>query len=847
MEFLLIMGVMASLIAVWLAPPLVAVILIDRQRRALRQLQIQVEDLQAGLARLKQGPASDLAAGREPSVSDRFPASDPDAPDLPPIEDDDWRIDDPPRPARAWRPPSPERVILWVAAGLGGFALVLTAILALVAAVERGWLLPSVRVSAGLVGGIGAWAGGIALRRRSPWVGSALAGSGSGAVFAALWAGSSLYPLIPREVAGPLMVAAVVLGMLQAARYSDRVLAWLALLGGLLTPVLLSTGENRPVAYFAYLTLLASGAVGAAAYRGWPALIAGTALGVGALHVGWTAGWYVADQALYGLAGALALTLPFAAAAATRPRAVHLAGAVGAVALSLLALPWLLPVGTTFHDPFSYEVVARPLHGADRVIALFLALFPIAPWLAGRWRGHLLGGVAGSLVATALPLTFALSWSVGAEPSSSAMALAAVGPLLAGALVTAGHPASSRGLLPIPAVAGVVAAVGAAGSHLVGLPFAGAVGAIAFLGLLLARTGPWGWLLPPTLVGVALPLWAADPEVVGLSWMLAPTLLAVGLLSQVPLLLRWDPRDRAPLATAALTGVVLLFPLYALWRTGWGDAVLGLLPVGLAANALLATLLLVRTRRVRRNDWLLGLFVGVVLLGLSAALPMQLQERWLTVAWAIEVAALAAISHRVTHPLVRAFAMALAVVVGVRLLLNPWALSWGDASGLPVLNWTLYSWGVPLVCLLVAARVWPAPGSGSLEGLLRRGPALFSSLAVLVGFALINVQVSEAFQDAGPIELGGHSRLEGMVRSISWAAYGLLLLGMGALRDHRIVRFVGFAFLLLTAMKVFLVDLWDLSGFARVGSIGGLALTLIVAAFLFERLVRGSRPAPEET
>ena len=49
-------------------------------------------------------------------------------------------------------------------------------------------------------------------------------------------------------------------------------------------------------------------------------------------------------------------------------------------------------------------------------------------------------------------------------------------------------------------------------------------------------------------------------------------------------------------------------------------------------------------------------------------------------------------------------------------------------------------------------------------------------------------------------------------------------------------------FVLLAAVKVFVVDLWSLPGFIRVGSLLGLGVFLIVAAFLFERLVLRERP-----
>jgi uncharacterized membrane protein len=237
-------------------------------------------------------------------------------------------------------------------------------------------------------------------------------------------------------------------------------------------------------------------------------------------------------------------------------------------------------------------------------------------------------------------------------------------------------------------------------------------------------------------------------------------------------------------------------------------------------------------------------FALVTLLGLTAAVPLQLRERWLTVAWALEAAALAGISDRARHPLVRWTAVALCAAVGVRLLANPWALSWGTADeGWVLLNWTLYTWGVPLICVLLVAR-WL--GRGRPDPVLAALRVPLWVLAALIGFALVNVEVSHAFQPRGVLDLWSANRAESMVRSASWAAYGLVVLGIGLARDQRVVRLVGFAFVLLATIKVFGVDLWDLRGFVRVGSIGCLGVSLLLAAVAFERLVlRSTRAKPE--
>ena len=62
------------------------------------------------------------------------------------------------------------------------------------------------------------------------------------------------------------------LAVLLSIRRESLFIAVLGLLGGFATPVLLSTGENRPIPLFAYLLLLNVGLAWVAYSRGWPVL-----------------------------------------------------------------------------------------------------------------------------------------------------------------------------------------------------------------------------------------------------------------------------------------------------------------------------------------------------------------------------------------------------------------------------------------------------------------------------------------------------------------------------------------------------------------------------------------------
>jgi uncharacterized membrane protein len=313
-----------------------------------------------------------------------------------------------------------------------------------------------------------------------------------------------------------------------------------------------------------------------------------------------------------------------------------------------------------------------------------------------------------------------------------------------------------------------------------------------------------------------------------------PAALAFGLFGTLPLLRRTS--DARTTIAAALAGPACFLPLYTAWEEAGGLHIIGLLPVLLGAVALVGALTLVRQHGARRDSGPLALFVGVTLLGVTAAIPIQLRDQWVTVAWALEAVAVAYVSRRLDHGLLRWTSVLLGLAVTVRLVANPWALEYASAGGLPVLNWTLYTWGLPAVSLLASAWLL-GPGERKrplVPDAVRLGLVL---CAVAVGFALVNVQVSHAFQDSGPIELGGRGVWQGMVRSLAWAGYGIAILAAGTWRDHRVMRMVGFVVVLAAAGKVFLSDLWSLSGFVRVGSIAGLGVTLLVAAFVFERLV----------
>ncbi len=737
----------------------------------------------------------------------------------------------PPPPAPPKKPLGADAIGVWILAVPGGLALLLAAIFALREAIAAGLVGPGVRFALGAaVGAFALLASEFARSRRYDVPAAALGGGGAGIVYAVIYAGHARYGLIGQELAFALMVVTTAVTLFAAERRDSRFMASLALAGGYLTPILLSTGENKAVAFFGYLALLDAGLLVAATRRRWTTLIAIAAVATTALYLGWVVSFHAPDQVAVGLAapallGGLFLALPARRSTATSEA---VAGGLGALLLLLAALAYVIPADPLRRDPVSSLPLATPPGDAPWIALVFLVLAPGAALLVGRRRDALWLEVGAVAVGSALLAAFTLGWSFVDTPPWPAVALA----LLAVPLVAA-LSGTVAWALPLAAAGALLTTVALGGEP----PFALLAHTTALLAVLGAvvgnRRGPRPALIV-ALLATAAPLLAPlahdyVPANAG-DWFLA-TAVVYAAFAFPPF---WRPRagDLFGALSAALAGPALFFAFHRLWIETLGDDLIGVLPVLLGIGTLLAAITLVRAVKVRADDRELAILVTVVLLFAAGAVPLQLEEAWLTLGWALEVALLGALSRRLTHPGIRVFAGALALAVCVRLLLNPDALSYGGGEGWIVLNWTLYTWGVPAVCLLVAARLFDTPTW--FRTALRVA-------SVLLFFALVNLEVAHAFAHDDVLSFSSEDLAESMTRSIAWAVYGLVLIAVGTVRDSRGARLAGLAFAMLGALKVFTVDLWHLSGFARVGAFGGLAITLLVGAIAFQRIVLKDR------
>jgi len=176
----------------------------------------------------------------------------------------------------------------WMTWG-GAIVLMLSAGFLVKHAHDNDWFGPSMRVLIGVLIGLATGvAGERFLRRQMRMLGQGLIGLGFALVMIALYAAYGWYgALLSREVVFALMTLVAVAGMTVAIRHDALTIAFLAMLGGLLIPYMLHTGQDSRDALFAYLLLLNAGVLGVAYFKRWRGLDALAFVGTWIYFTGW--------------------------------------------------------------------------------------------------------------------------------------------------------------------------------------------------------------------------------------------------------------------------------------------------------------------------------------------------------------------------------------------------------------------------------------------------------------------------------------------------------------------------------------------------------------------------------
>ncbi|MEM7791431.1 MAG: DUF2339 domain-containing protein [Verrucomicrobiota bacterium] len=747
---------------------------------------------------------------------------------------------------------SPQEWFSKIAVWVGGVALLMAGFYMIKYSIDSGWLTPAVRVWLTAGFGLALCAGGFVVSLKSTLkgtqrIGQALSGAGVACLYFAAYAAVHLYGFFDPKQGFGCMVLITVLAVALSLKVGAPV-ALMGLVGGFLTPLLMSTGSADTVMLFNYLFLLFCGAQFLCVRRGWWRLLLLSLVGTyvwSAAVIVWNLSGAIdhLEGAMFFVLGVCFVNGVWAFMGVGRE--------LGASAQNLLAGARFLVWGGGLAQSFllvwieGFAGVDMALFSILSIGALLLAIvrekeFVWASWLAlAAVIFATLSNPAASLGSWFLwPLGLMLLFYVighwrGLDSNMklswywlSALSITALTPVL-----FANREILAAGAIPFAAF-WLVLAVGCgtllilASEHLLhrDKQCLKEVSSFQLLAVLLLVFGMWTYL-------------PQDYLAYGIG-----TLLAVSVIY-------WTRRDLSSLelliGILSAAWVVVMLPLAGealayFFRDELIDAARqDLIAVGAWAIGITAGLISLHfTKEKLEPPYLLltRCFVGFAgLYGLVASYQF-LDQSVMPSSWpetAIEggltsiLSVLVVLFFRYTTRSTAGYFVGslLAILAALRIVLFHFFGSGAEGESF-FLNALFFQFGIPFFC--VALLAW-MPSTHRLRH-------IFQGAAMVLGFVWTSFLVQDYF---GGTELFSRasSNTHLYTYSVVWLVLAVVYQALGLWKNQGAIHIGSLVLLLLTVGKVFLIDAAQLEGLFRVLSFLGLGVALIGISFFYNKVV----------
>jgi uncharacterized membrane protein len=756
--------------------------------------------------------------------------------------------------------------------------------------IEQGWFGPGTRVSLGALLALSLAAAGEWTRRKelitgiagiaSAHIPSILTAAGTTIAYADVWAAYSLYNFLAPGAAF-ILLGIVALATLAAALLHGPTLAGLGLVGAYITPAVVSTGQPNYWALYVYLMVVSGAALALARARLWRWL-AVTAVAFGVLwtlpglsdyRVDWltphnfhiVAGYVLvaillvsglllgpgaeqgkiepissASLAAYLLASVvvvlasghappalLTFTLLVATTIAISWRAEPAVGALPAAALLTVIVfaDWALqfnfvnlvapsgPTAPAIPDPPRVDVTWHIVLGV-----LFAGMFGVVGFLAQGRSQSALVPMVWSATAVFAPIAILIALYFRIANFDRSIPFAGVALLLAAAFATATETLGKRAPRPGSAGSGAILATGC----------------VAALALALTIALEKGWLT----IGLAL-------MVPGVAWISlqrplpALRLLAAILVGVVLARLAWEPRivgsvvQTTPIFNWILYGYGV--PTAAFWLAGYllrqraDDGPTRTCDAAALLFGVLLVFLEIRHYITGGDLYRVSSTLTEIALQVSAGLAITIGLEW-------QRQRTRNVIHDVGALIIAALTL-LAIVFGLGLVGNPMLRP--RPVGGAFFNLILLGYAVPSVLAVVLALM--------TRKLRPRSYSIATAIvAVALAIAYLTLEVRTLYH--GPVLTDGPTTdAEQYSYSAVWLTFGVLLLAVGYGLRAQSVRIASAAVVVLTILKVFLVDMSDLTGLWQALSVLGLGIVLLGIGWFYQRLLFPRRLQPNPT
>ncbi len=746
---------------------------------------------------------------------------------------------------------------------IGGLVLFLGAGRLIKHSFEQSWLGPGYRVILGCLAGLGIGMTGLHfIRRQMRALGQGLVGVGLAILYASLYGAYGLYGLLPQTIVFGLMTGVTVTGMIVAVSFDALPIAFMAVLGGFITPIMLGSAQDSRDSLFAYLFLLDIGVLGVAFFRHWRALdllaFAGTSLMYGAWYAAYhgaptfsllpTMGWLTAFYLIFLIepfAYHLRLGTPIAGErfGLAVTNAMGMFGwayvilheqhpqALGMITLTMSAVYLILGLWMRrmiredrraifgFASLFiAFLIIAVPIHLDMHAVTIAWAIkAPILLFLAYKYSYLPMRCASVIPLALAYARLFLFHWplhSTAFFPVFNTDFGTVLFLLLSGAAYALIHHRFRPGGHLLDQLSEVWVTLGT-----------------AFMGLVMAHIEIWQWLDLSDRDSARF--WGTS-----LLWTSGALGFIYAGMKQTSRRLLWSG-----LIAVAVAGILYACDLFqghapVAWGMMHGRFLAGGLAIACVFGAGRSCRCLPELE-LKRQD---AVWLGLYKLGIALTVTLLSIETWLWLEslgqlyafrctlpwlWTGGAAACLVLAKRLPAPTLRRTAL---VYLGTASVLGLWqyAFAHQQVNLLYVNGRCLVALGT-LALLFVYARIWlRAPGAE------RRAHIVIGACALAL-FLLLNLETFQFMKNHIPDP--ARSRwVSQMSLSLLWSLYAIAALFIGFRQRIRALRLAALGLFGVTVLKVVLGDMANVEEVYRIVSFIGLGLLMIGASYLYHRV-----------
>jgi uncharacterized membrane protein len=248
----------------------------------------------------------------------------------------------------------------------------------------------------------------------------------------------------------------------------------------------------------------------------------------------------------------------------------------------------------------------------------------------------------------------------------------------------------------------------------------------------------------------------------------------------------------------------------------------GLFSLGLAVFYLIGAYVAYTTER----KYIFNTFAFLCLSYLSLAIPLQFNQAWVTIFWAIEALLLLLLSFRLKEEILRILSTIIAGLASFKLLIyDSWALqrfSLDNAAD----STRFFSFIGVIIIIYVMSAIYS------------KNKKLFDNYGsyikyVATGLAIAATALTTLIFTIEIASSSGLGELKQMWISIAWIIQGLVILVYGFSKQKRTARIIGIVLFGISIFKIFLFDLSMLATLYRIVSFFVLGIILLFAAFIY--------------